>query len=787
MVRRISLLCCIFILIFAFNVQAVDEKAEVELKNALQQLHLVEDFQGEITTKIYVSDSELSYQIGLLKSDGRADVSKNQTFWRLKGTDQVRKIRTIPWFYLPPDFSLVQHALPIQHKALLDEPLKRIEDEYQINILEDDGQQIIFELDNGLVYQKVYMDKENSLINKIEILNAAEKSIAEINYTNWTEYYSGVYLPEGVKVFDEQKNLLMELTYQNWKVNQGVSRFASLIPVEWNKEIEDLKEKVLDDPGNDRYHFELAKLYQKKEYWNKALVELDKAHALNPTVEYQEEMAKIYKKLGRYQQAINTMLTVLDQKETASSHYMLGELYTLVNNPLLARQSYEKAVKLNGDNIEYLERLFWNYRSSSNNDPLMVKKAIKTGEKLVELVPQGFQYRIYLGDLYLKNDDSDEAFEQYQRAQELEPANSLPLIKIARYHEQESEIRQATEFFKKAIKAEEHWWNYLQLGDYYMRQAEIENALSAYKSSLQLNPRNTDLTIKMGRVLWELGRKEEAKNYWEKALLFEESNIYTYIKVGEILEQYNLSEEAEAIFKKAIKNFRLLDTPGVQSGLSKVYEKLGLMHLEEDAKSAMQSFEQAYQHQPRSIPAQYLGLRKLKKGQLKEAMAYWNEANLLDGDNIRPYIYMTVTKGLRGELAGTADEKLDFMEDFINIREEKMLTKLFRYFETVRDIQDEVENTPTLAQEAYQSGMEAYKNGHLTEAISDFKRAVKEDPQFKKGHFFLGVCYSLQGRSEEAKKHYTMIKKYYAGGNAARIVDELDQIISQLFWKIDIA
>lgn len=762
------------------------DDAEIYLKNALQQLHLAENFQGEIITRVYLNDKVFDYRTGIIKDGGRADVNKMHTFWQLKGTERGRKIRAIPWFYLPPDFSLVQHALPTKPISTVSEPLQRIEDDYEIKILEKKDSQAIFELDNGYVIQKVTFDLNRNIITQIQVFNASKRIMATIEYVNWKEYYSGVLLPERIKVFGEEGQLMMELVYLNWKVNQGVDRFANILPAKWNEAVEELKAKILEKPDRDEYHYQLAKLYEEQKFWSNALEELDKALALNPKLEYREAMARVYEKLGQYQEAINEMLIVLEKKETGAGYYFLGNLYTHIDNPLLARQAYEQAVELDSENLIYWERLFWNYRNSSLDDERMMKKAIWAGEKLVKLDPERFQYRIYLGDLYLDSGEFDKAFLQYEKARELKPEKSLPLIKLAQYYEKVGQIELAQDILKDAVKVEEHWWNYLQLGDFYLRQAQIEDALASYQLSLQLNPHNTDLAIKLGRVLWQLGREKDAKKYWYQALQYEEANIYTYIKVGEILLEYNLTKEAEEVFMKAIKRFQLFDTRGSESGLSKAYEKIGLMYLEKDPAYAISSFEKSYAYWPGSIAAQYLGLRELKRGNLDLAIKYWSEANLLDGDNIKPYIYLTVVKGLRGEVVGTENQELSSIYKFLSLEERELLSKFFGYFSTVRALRNEAENTHKEADDAFRNGMHDFLRGNLLDAVVEFKRAVEIDKQFKKGHFFLGIVLSLLNRPDEAEKHFKIIQNYYAGSNAARASGELNQIVQKLFWKVKI-
>ncbi len=781
MFKRMGIFCCFLLLIFASQVYAVEESAD--LKNVLKQIHLVEDFQGEILTKIYIDDTILTYQTGILKDGPRADVSTQHTFWQLKGTEEGLKLRAIPWFYLPPDFSLVQYALPIQRKSSLIEPLQRIEDDYEIKLIDEKNGETIFELNNGFIIQNITYDKNKNVITKIQIFNTSGRVMSTIIYANWKEYSAGILLPETIQVFGEKDKKLMEMVYLNWKINQGVDGFASTLPDYWNNKVKDLKDKILDKPDQDELHFKLAQLYEEQQFWDNALEELDKAFTLNSKVEYREEMAQIYEKLGKYQEAILQIQAVLEERERGENYFFLGNLYTSLNNPMLAQESYEYAVKLEEDNINYWERLFWNYRNASRDDERMLKKAIQAGEKLVQIGSRRYQYRIYLGDLYVQDEDYNKALEQYLVAQEMEPDESLPFVKLARYYEESNKYDEALVVLLNAVKVQENWWNYLQLGDFYLRHGQMENTLIAYEQSLQMNPRNTDLSIKMGRVLWQLGEKETAKSYWYQALQYEESNVYTYIKVGKMLLEYNLVEDAEEIFKQAVERFQLLGDRSLTPGLSRIYEEMGLMYLTKDYYLAIDFFEKAYSNKPSSIVGQYLGLNELKEGNLDKAIRYWEEANLLDGDNVKSYLYLTVVKGLKGEMSSKFDHELKQVKEILNVEEQKIMGKFFGYFPEIHSLKLEEENTPLEAEKAFNEGMDAFMAGNLNKAVVNFKKAVNLDRYFKKGNFYLGITLSLKDESSEAQTYFKAIQNHYAGSNIARVSIDLDQLIQKIFWK----
>lgn len=783
MKKKTVLLSCLFLLFFTSLAFASDESAEVYLKGVLKQLNLAENFQGEIVTRINFSETTLTYHTGVLRDGSRADVSTRHTFWQLKGTEKGRMIRAIPWFYLPPDFSLIQYALPIQRYSTVDEPLLRIGYDYDVQMVQENDQLLIFELTNGYLKQEITLDRQLNVIKQIKVSNAAGDLMAVIEYVNWKQYYSELCLPESIRVRGGDGRVILEMTYVNWKVNQGVEGFAKVLPAEWNESVETLKMKILENPADDRLHMQLATLYKEEGFFINALEELDKALALNPKLEYREKMAQIYDLLGQTEEALKQMLVVVESKETGPRNFFLGTLYAKLNNPMLARQAYERALEFDKDNVEYWQRLFWSYRNISFDDQRMLKRAIQVGEKLVVMQPDNYQFQLNLGDLYVENQQLALALEAFKKAQELEPEESLPYVKLAKYYEKSGRIDEAQKALQDAVKVMDHWWNYLQLGDFYLRQVNIEAALLAYEQSLQMNPQNTDLNIKIGKVLWQLGREADAKKYWFQALQFAEANIYTYIKVGEILQQYNLIEEAEEIFMRAIERFQLLEDQSIKPGLSQIYEKIGLIYLGKNPTYALEWLTKAQQLQPRSKSSLYLGLWQLSQGQLNLAINYWTESRLLEGDDIEAILFLTVVQGLRGEIFGSLNQELGQIEQLLNVEQWELMNKFFSYFPVIHDLKNQEETTPEAAKIKYKLGMGFFQQGDLNLARDYLNQAIELDQHYLKGNFFLGVILSLMGEDTAAESHLKAVQEYYGGSKQARIASTIARNIERLFWK----
>ena len=65
------------------------------------------------------------------------------------------------------------------------------------------------------------------------------------------------------------------------------------------------------------------------------------------------------------------------------------------------------------------------------------------------------------------------------------------------------------------------------------------------------------------------------------------------------------------------------------------------------------------------------------------------------------------------------------------------------------------------AREAFDRGMEAYRNNRDEEAVEEFRRAVEADPDFAEAYYRLGLAYNVTKQTDEAEKAFRDATKAY--------------------------
>jgi len=141
-----------------------------------------------------------------------------------------------------------------------------------------------------------------------------------------------------------------------------------------------------------------------------------------------------------------------------------------------------------------------------------------------------FKSAIYgsLGDSYSAIDEWDNAVEAYEQALELNPENHNTLNNYAYYlSERDERLDYAEEMALKAIELAPDNASYLDtVGWVYYKKEDFEKARRYIKASIDTGRASAEVMEHMGDVLNKLGRTDEARDWWQKALEKDSSRTY---------------------------------------------------------------------------------------------------------------------------------------------------------------------------------------------------------------------------------------------------------------------
>lgn len=198
----------------------------------------------------------------------------------------------------------------------------------------------------------------------------------------------------------------------------------------------------------------------------------------------------------------------------ASVHVTLGRLYTTTGEKELAAQELDQAIKLDSRNAEAYYALATLYDAQGRTDDV-----IPNFQHAMDLAPDDWRYPDNLADFYLRRGNFDQALQLSTKAAGLTPDNPRALNNLGRVYRRMGRLDEARANFEKAIQIEPSYNRYLNLGLILGDTGKPDEAVSAYRHALELNPKSYVAWGNLGFVLYEMpGQQTEAREAFQKGV-----------------------------------------------------------------------------------------------------------------------------------------------------------------------------------------------------------------------------------------------------------------------------
>ncbi len=172
------------------------------------------------------------------------------------------------------------------------------------------------------------------------------------------------------------------------------------------------------------------------------------------------------------------------------------------------------------------------------------------------------------------------------------------------------------------------WQNHTVLGDYYLREGALTQALSEYKNALKLNPENLDLSFHYAGILASKDQ-QGAINYLDNlAKEYPQTESFVKLKIADIYLKNKEEEKAIFTLENSLKTVQ--NKEGIYFALIKIYEQ------KKDTKKLYATYQSM--HEYGLINAEILeklGSLAIKEQDEENAIKYFAELLKLDGKN--PY------------------------------------------------------------------------------------------------------------------------------------------------------
>ena len=384
----------------------------------------------------------------------------------------------------------------------------------------------------------------------------------------------------------------------------------------YEKAILALEECQRLEPNNPVVYFEMARNYNELENYDRAIANLEKTHQLAPKREdVLDQLYKTYTRAKQYDNAIETLLKLLsfdeDYKEKLANIYLLNrqfdealqtideldeqegpstyrnklrrQIYARTGDTAAQIENLEQGIANNPENEQNYLNLIYIYSDMGDDE-----QAYNTALQLLEANPGSTLVHLALYKFHLEREEPEEAVSSMKivfESEEIDAESKFKvlndfLIFVDNNPEYEEDLMQVSKMLSERENAPKL---YSQLGQYYMKRGELEDALSFFKAGLAENTEDFQLVKNTIFLQLELEKYKEARDLSKDMLEVFPAQPVLFLLQGIALNQ--LEEYREAIEILTFGLDYLIDNPRLEidfyTQLKMAYKELG-----EEEKSA---------------------------------------------------------------------------------------------------------------------------------------------------------------------------------------------------------
>ncbi|NEQ40210.1 MAG: tetratricopeptide repeat protein [Okeania sp. SIO3I5] len=362
-------------------------------------------------------------------------------------------------------------------------------------------------------------------------------------------------------------------------------------------------------------------------------------------------------------------------------------------------------------------------------------------------------------------------------------------FKEARELHQKGFFNQAISAYKSAIELNPFFsWSHYYLGIVMVKLGNLDEAVICYRKAIDINPYSSWFYYELGQVLAQKEKVDEAVNHVRKAIELEPDIPRFYYYLGKILSQQEKLDEAIAAWQKAIE---------INPKYVKAHHDLGeALYIKGEWVKSEFSYKQAIQFQSNSCHELYYSLAKVleKQSKLDEAIVCFQEAMKIQPNTYKYYYRLGLIFKQQNKLdeaievfyksvdinknfwhsykelgdifkeKGDVDAAMEFYDRAIEIKP-KLAVKVGKKLEGYLDPQiaicrKSIEQNPKDFHAYSRLGKLLEKNGQLGEAIHIYNKIMELDSDSAiEGHISKAQVLEKQGKTDEAVACYQEVVK----------------------------
>lgn len=347
-------------------------------------------------------------------------------------------------------------------------------------------------------------------------------------------------------------------------------------------------------------------------------------------------------------------------------------------------------------------------------------------------------------------------------------------------------------FCKKSLEnlKKKTWQNHVVLGDYYMREGALTQALSEYEKALKLNPENLELSFHYAGILASKDQNA-AINYLKNLTKdYPQADSFIYIKIADIYLKNKEEQEAILFLENSLKTAQ--NKEGIYYTLIKIYEskkdanklyalyqtmyadgfvnaeileKLGSFAvLENDEENAQKYFTELLNLDANNpYAARYFATYEQSQGRYEKALSYIKQSRDFETNPA-----LQIKAGYYLSMLSKQEELLNLMESAhekfagnneISYYYALALTDSKKYNKAAKVFEEILQTAPENELVLFNYAAVLYEQKKYKKMEETLRKLLKINPDNAEGLNFLGYFFVDQGKQENLEEGYKLISK----------------------------
>jgi|GEM_PF-3270521 len=443
------------------------------------------------------------------------------------------------------------------------------------------------------------------------------------------------------------------------------------------------------EPANIEVREKIIEMYKNKGAYREAIIEYVKlaktskskgnldfaVKVLEDCLNIEQTIKKKGKIFGRSATVDLGIIREALQEYKPSIYYELGEIYIEAGNLSLAEESFRKSLEEGGDKLVDIHR--------------------------------------NLGEIYLKQGDTERALGEFQEIMRITPEDASVYESIGNIYLNQDKLPKAVQGF-------------LQAGDIYFRQEKFKEAIRVYEAILKIESENNEVIAKLIEAYSQLGVLEKASEYsLYLATIYDKEGLLD--KVIPLYEQVlKWQPDREEVAEKLIAIYRRIKTldPENLSYREKLIATLNTLNKQDEVINEYLELAQYY----------------LKKGEFDRGIEVCRE--LLSTSLVLPEVHIVLSEfySNKGQLEEAQKELMQAMTIYKEIGKQEEADKAYKKLTSL---------SPDATSTHYELALNMLKRGDKEEAIKELRIVLDEDPHHIPSLLKLSELYIEKGMLDE--------------------------------------